>query len=352
MGLLRRELINTIGVEAARRLLLRCGYAHGYQDTRSFTERSICNTMDESVEMACTMHTLTGVVHVEIVECTPLPGSGLCTEMIWHNSFEAEQHLQHFGKSDHPVCWTAVGYASGSRSAALGRDFYYKEAMCVAKGDPYCKIARVKIHGLNHNGAALLKLDLRSRVGEYVMRGEDESSVETPGKEQGGGVRTSSAFSVSSTVLRTTKKCVWVREAVNHGDLHTPKYHRQNRPIRIADADLERLREFMAKRPDDPEDAWLFPAEGGDNPKEYVNVLRRKIQPKAKELGLPHVTWRLLRHWHSTVLQDSGVPVRVAQERLVHSRPDTTLRHYSHVTLSKADEAAQIVSSMIGNRPS
>jgi integrase len=86
--------------------------------------------------------------------------------------------------------------------------------------------------------------------------------------------------------------------------------------------------------------------------RQMLGVLRRKIQPKAKELGLPHVTWRLLRHWNSTVLQDSGVPVRVAMERLGHSRPETTLRHYSHVTISKADEAAQILSTMFGNRAS
>ena len=165
-------------------------------------------------------------------------------------------------------------------------------------------------------------------------------------------LRPSELLALRRSAIDFKKKCLWVREAVNHGDLHTPKYHRQSRPIRLADADLARLQEFMAKRPDDPADAWLFPSEAGNTPKEYVNVLHRKIQPKAKKLGLPHVTWRLLRHWHSTVLQDSGLPVRVAQERLGHSRPDTTLRHYSHVSISKADEAAQIVSGMFGNRPS
>lgn len=74
-----------------------------------------------------------------------------------------------------------------------------------------------------------------------------------------------------------------------------------------------------------------------------MSILRRKIQTKARERGLPHAMWRLPRHWRSTVLQDSGVPVRVAQERLGHSHLETTLRHYTHVTASKADEAAQIV---------
>ena len=33
-------------------------------------------------------------------------------------------------------------------------------------------------------------------------------------------------------------------------------------------------------------------------------------------------------------------------------RPETTLTHYSHVTTSKADEAAQIVSTMFVKRAS
>lgn len=140
--------------------------------------------------------------------------------------------------------------------------------------------------------------------------------------------------------------------AIDQRDLHTPKYHRVKRPIRISDADLERLKRFMAKRPDDGPDAWLFPASRGSGPKEYRNVLRRSIQPKARELGLPNVTWRLLRHWHTTVLQDSGVPVKVAQERLGHSRPEITLRHYTHVTANKADEAALVMSAMFAATPS
>jgi integrase len=162
-------------------------------------------------------------------------------------------------------------------------------------------------------------------------------------------LRPSELLALRRSAIDFARKCLWVREAVNHGDIHTPKYHRQSRPIRLADADLESLQRFMAKSPDSHGDDWLFPNKAGTAPKEYVNILRRKIQPKARELGLPHVTWRLLRHWHSTVLQDSGVPVRVAQERLGHSRPETTLKHYTHVTASKADEAAQIVSTMFAN---
>jgi hypothetical protein len=34
---------------------------------------------------------------------------------------------------------------------------------------------------------------------------------------------------------------LWVVRAVNQGELHTPKYHRSNRPIRLTEADVARL---------------------------------------------------------------------------------------------------------------
>src|SRR5690349_8843095 len=40
MGLLRKELIDTLGLETARRLMLRFGYADGYHDAVSLRDRS------------------------------------------------------------------------------------------------------------------------------------------------------------------------------------------------------------------------------------------------------------------------------------------------------------------------
>jgi DNA-binding NtrC family response regulator len=140
MGLLCKELISAFGVDSARRLLLRFGYANGYDDSLAGAEQFKAKSMAESVELATTIHTIMGIVKVEPIEAIELPGGGLRTEMLWHNSFEAEQWLKHFGRSKWPVCWSTVGYASGSRSAAFGKDFYYKEVMCVAMGDPHCKI--------------------------------------------------------------------------------------------------------------------------------------------------------------------------------------------------------------------
>src|SRR6266446_7910955 len=66
--------------------------------------------------------------------------------------------------------------------------------------------------------------------------------------------------------------------------------------------------------------------------------------PNAKNLGVSRVTWHLLRHWHSTVLHDEGVPIKVAQERLGHSRAETTMKHYVHLSQHSDVEAANAVS--------
>ncbi|WP_190273665.1 site-specific integrase [Granulicella mallensis] len=48
----------------------------------------------------------------------------------------------------------------------------------------------------------------------------------------------------------------------------------------------------------------------------HDNLLGRVIQPAARELGLPHITWRLLRHWGATQMVEARVPLKAAQQRL------------------------------------
>jgi len=69
------------------------------------------------------------------------------------------------------------------------------------------------------------------------------------------------------------------------------------------------------------------------------NLLERVIRPTARRLGITPVTWHLLHHWHSTALHDEGISIKVAQERLGHSRAETAMKHYVHLS-QQADAAA------------
>ena len=68
------------------------------------------------------------------------PGPKPVGDSIWHDSYEAEQHLLHLGRAEEPVCWTLTGFASGYLSRAHGREIYCLEERCRGKGDAVCRL--------------------------------------------------------------------------------------------------------------------------------------------------------------------------------------------------------------------
>jgi len=139
MGLLRKELVDTLGVDTARRLLLRFGFADGYHDAVNLRERSTWSSPLDGVRAGATLHTLEGIVRVDVRRIDRDPESGRFEqEVAWHDSYEAEQHLHHYGKSAMPVCWSLVGYSSGFVSACLGQEIYFREQSCAGQGGGHC----------------------------------------------------------------------------------------------------------------------------------------------------------------------------------------------------------------------
>jgi len=141
MGLLRKELIETLGVDVARRLLMRFGYADGYQDAVSLRDGSSKTDPLEQVKAGPALHTLEGIVRATIRTIGYDAESGRFeAEVDWHNSYEGEQHVHLCGKSETPVCWSLVGYASGFASACLGREVYFREIQCIGQGAGHCAV--------------------------------------------------------------------------------------------------------------------------------------------------------------------------------------------------------------------
>jgi hypothetical protein len=62
MGLLRKELIDTLGPETARRLMLRFGYADGYHDAVSLRDRSKWESAADGIRAGAVLHRLEGIV--------------------------------------------------------------------------------------------------------------------------------------------------------------------------------------------------------------------------------------------------------------------------------------------------
>ena len=139
MGLLSKELVATLGLEAARRLILRFGYADGYHDAVSLRDRSNWATPLDGLRAGAVLHRLEGIVRTEIRRLEHEAVSGrFVEEVFWHDSHAAEQHLHPHGKSALPVCWSLAGYASGYASACLGQEIYFRENECQAQGKARC----------------------------------------------------------------------------------------------------------------------------------------------------------------------------------------------------------------------
>jgi DNA-binding NtrC family response regulator len=139
MGLLRKELIDTLGLEVARRVAIRFGFADGYHDAVNLRERSKWTNPLDGIRAGATLQTLEGIVRVEVRRLDHDAASGRFEEeVLWHDSYVAEQHVHHYGKTPAPVCWSLVGYASGFASACLGKEIYFLETSCIAQGAKHC----------------------------------------------------------------------------------------------------------------------------------------------------------------------------------------------------------------------
>ncbi len=141
MGLLRKELIDTLGAETARRLLMRFGFADGYHDAVSLRDRSARSDPREGLRTGAVVLTLEGIVRSDVTSVTFDPDSGRFEgEIEWHDSYEAEQHVHHYGTSSEPVCWSLLGYVSGYASACFEREIYFRESSCLGQGKTFCTV--------------------------------------------------------------------------------------------------------------------------------------------------------------------------------------------------------------------
>ncbi len=138
LGLLRKELIESLGMSAARSILTRFGYAHGRRTAESLKKEFPKLFADSWTGPK--LHMLHGMMVAEGAKRNDDSGTAPLVESFWRESYEAEQHLLHLGRSDVSVCWTLTGFASGYVSYWAGKEIYFIEDRCCGKGDAVCHV--------------------------------------------------------------------------------------------------------------------------------------------------------------------------------------------------------------------
>ncbi len=106
-------------------------------------------------------------------------------------------------------------------------------------------------------------------------------------------------FELNARLLR-------VCETVYDGHFDQPKTKRSTRTIPIGTETVEILAALHSAAVDPK--ALVFATREG-LPLERWNLLRKHLKPSAKKLGLPGVTWHLLRHSHAMMLDSVGTPL-------------------------------------------
>src|SRR5690349_13085375 len=136
MGLLRKYLVENFGLTAARTVLTQFGFAHGWRMAEAMHAEFNWNSDDDWQRAGTRIHALEGLFRVETGSKGLLSKEGVTLLA----SYEAEQHLLHFGRSDVPACWTICGLTSGYVSRSSGKEIYVLEDRCVGKGDAACHL--------------------------------------------------------------------------------------------------------------------------------------------------------------------------------------------------------------------
>ena len=139
MGTLFRDLVSTLGNERAKGFLIRYGWSCGTNDANTICKKYPDAPISFLLDQGPILHTLEGIGEAVVTKFKADQTCGTFhREGYWVHSFEAEQHLNHFGRSDEPVCSMMIGFASGFCSRMYGKRIIYKEIECVGRGDERC----------------------------------------------------------------------------------------------------------------------------------------------------------------------------------------------------------------------
>jgi integrase len=151
------------------------------------------------------------------------------------------------------------------------------------------------------------------------------------------GLRSGELFGLSVDDLDFERKEIHVRRSAWRGKIQAPKTARSEAVLPMPELLAVMLKEFLASWRPNPL-RLLFVNQRG---KPFIgeNVVRGRLAPLLKELGIARAGFHAFRHTHTSLLLEAGAPPTVAQAQLRHADPRVTLGIYGHV-LGDAQRAA------------
>jgi DNA-binding NtrC family response regulator len=207
LAALRKELFDSLGVERARGLLVRMGFASGVNDGElALKKRRAGMATEEAFMLGPKLHTAEGIVAVRKVSMEIDVARGhFVGEFLWDNCWEDEAHIADFGIGEEPACWTQIGYASGYTSAFMGRLVLFKEVECRGQGDAYCRIVGQSAEAWNdeHYASYFRPQSIGAQLIDFNVGLEQVHKVQPRRQYDRNLVGVSTAFKASFELLKS-----------------------------------------------------------------------------------------------------------------------------------------------------
>lgn len=141
LGYLRRQMIESLGIDGAQAMLYRAGWVQGEKYADLVQKRFKQNDLTAALAAGPRLHTMEGFVKVTTKRFEfDIARGHYHGEFHWHDSTEAQEHLTHFGISDRPTCWMQCGAPAGFTTALLGQPVIFREVECAGMGAERCVV--------------------------------------------------------------------------------------------------------------------------------------------------------------------------------------------------------------------
>jgi len=171
----RKDMIENWGLDQARRAFTRFGAFWGEADAGAMKRIFKWDNLSELLMAGPRMHALQGVTRPVVTALRVDKTAGRFNmQIMWHDSIEAQEHVLATGESDKPACWILTGYMSGYASFCFGKNVYFVEHKCRAKGDRVCSATGNDIDSWGKEIQAHLPYFSTEDIHSKVLRLTDE----------------------------------------------------------------------------------------------------------------------------------------------------------------------------------
>jgi integrase len=191
-------------------------------------------------------------------------------------------------------------------------------------------------HALQENQIALLLSQLKEPVRTMVLLG-----ILT-------GMRIGEILGLRRKDVNFSSGQIRIEQACYRGLLGSPKTKGSRRTLPLPTGLVKPLTRICEKGTLTSEEDLVFQTRNG-TPLNDTNLLHRHLKPVGGRLGMPWLSWHVLRRTHATLLQVAGASLKDAQTQLGHSKMSTTLEVYTISIPAHLREAVENLSRLVTN---